>query len=289
METEKQKNSYSGIFFVVLSAVFFSLGGLLIKSNTWNPVSINAGRNFYCAIVFAVSMLLTRHKLVINKVVLGGTAATVLMNLLFVVANKLTTAANTIVLQFTAPIFIILLLWVFFKQRPQKAEVITCLFVFGGILCFFLDRLSPGSMLGNLLAILSGFFYAFVFLMKKFKGADFESSIFLSNIVSFLIGLPYILRETDFSMGNNLNLAVMGIVQLAFAFLCLSKGISRVGPVAASLISTIEPILNPILVAAFYGEKIGPMSFAGAVIVIVAAGAYHVYTAGKKEPVIVKS
>jgi drug/metabolite transporter (DMT)-like permease len=166
----------------------------------------------------------------------------------------MTSAANAIVLQFTEPIFLILILWVIWKQKPDKKAVMACIFVFTGILCFFFDELSVSGLVGNILAIVSGILYALVFLIKKMKNADFESSIVLSQIVSFFLFMPWYFNETDYSPKNFIFVMILGLFQLGIAYVFLAKGLEQVSPVSASLTSTIEPILNPIWVAIFYGE-----------------------------------
>ena len=150
-----------------------------------------------------------------------------------------------------------------------------------GILCFFFDKLSTEGTLGNLLAIFSGLMYAFVFLLKKIPNADFESSVLLAHLLGFVTGFPFLLRETDFSVPNLVMILVLGIFQFGLAFVCLAVGLSLVSPIAASLASTIEPILNPILVAIFYHETIGPSSLIGAVIVLGAALYYSIFNKEK--------
>lgn len=272
---------YRGILFILASAVCFSLSGVLIKLITWSAAGINAGRSILAALVIGIYMKCTHHRFVWNKAVLGGMLCTFLMNITYVQANKLTTAANAIVLQFTEPVFIILLLWLLFRQKPGKPEVITCAFVFLGILCFFFDRISLEGTAGNLLAVFSGLMYAFVFLMKKIPGADFESSVLLAHLLGFFMGFPFLIRETDFSAGNLIMIAVLGIFQFGLAFVFLAEGLTLVSPIAASLASTIEPILNPILVACFYHETIGPVSMVGAVMVLASALIYSIWNKEK--------
>ena len=196
----------------------------------------------------------------------------------FVAATKLTTAANAIVLQFTEPIFVILLMWFIYKKKPGKDALIACAVVFAGILCFFFESLGAGQMAGDLLAILSGFTYALVMMMKKFEGADFESSLIVSNIISAVVGIPGYFG--DFSTASVADawvfMLLLGVVQFGLSYIFLSKGLDYVSPVTASLTSTIEPILNPILVAVFYGEKIGAAAVVGAVLVVGAAAVYNV-------------
>ena len=145
-------------------------------------------------------MMMRHQRFVVNKTVLLGSAVNTIMAFTFVTATKMTTAANAIVLQFTEPIFVILLLWILYKKKPGKDALLACAVVFSGILCFFFESLSAGGMVGNVLAIFSGFTYALVMLMKGFKGADFESSLLISNAMSIIIGIPSYINETDYSI-----------------------------------------------------------------------------------------
>lgn len=265
-----------GTIYVLLSAICFALGGVLIKIIPWSSITIQGARSFFSLIVIGCYMLLTKQKFVFNKSVLFGAICNMVMAFTFVAATKMTTAVNAIVLQFTEPIFVILLMWIIYKKKPGRNAVIACIVVFTGILCFFFESLSAGGTIGNLLAILSGFAYALVFLMKKFPGADFESSILLSNSISILIAIPSYQTETESTTGIWICVILLGIFQFGLSYVLLSKGLDHVSPVTASLTSTIEPILNPLLVAAFYGETIGVMSIIGAMLVICSATIYNI-------------
>lgn len=280
---ELDKNSIKGTIFVLLSAICFSLGGVLIKSIPWSSVTIQGIRSVFSSLVIGGFMVMRHQRFVVNKTVLLGAAFNTVMAFTFVAATKMTTAANAIVLQFTEPIFVILLLWILYKKRPGKDALLTCAVVFSGILCFFFESLSAGGMVGNLLAIFSGLTYALVMLMKGFKGADFESSLLISNTISMIIGIPALLKETDYSMEVWGFMILLGVFQFGFSYVFLSKGLDYVSPVTASLTSTIEPILNPLLVAAFCGETIGAMGIVGAVLVVGASTTYNVLQAMKTE------
>ena len=271
-----------GSLFILISAVCFSFAGVLIKMISWSSLSINGIRNILAFGVMLLFLQKKHHKLVLNKVVLLGAGCNLLMNLAFVMATKLTSAANAIVLQFIEPIFLILFLWMFWKQKPDRKAVIACLLVFSGILCFFFDKLSFKGQFGNLLAIFSGALYAFVFLIKKMKNSDFESSILISQLASFVIFLPSYFKETDFSPKNLLLILLLGVVQMGLGYVFLSIGLNRVSPIAASLTSMIEPILNPILVALFYGEMISPLAFVGAVIVLISSTGYNILNSAEE-------
>lgn len=277
-KTNINTDSLRGTVYVLLSAICFSTGGVLIKLIPWSSMTIQGIRSIFSILVVGGYMLLRRQRFVWNKTVFWGAICNTVMAFSFVAATKLTTAANAIVLQFTEPIFVILLMWFIYKKKPGKDALIACAVVFAGILCFFFESLGAGQMTGDLLAILSGFTYALVMMMKKFEGADFESSLIVSNIISVVIGIPVYFR--DFSTASVADawvfMVLLGVVQFGLSYIFLSKGLDYVSPVTASLTSTIEPILNPILVAVFYGEKIGAAAVVGAVLVVGAAAVYNV-------------
>lgn len=279
-EKQLNKNSIRGTIYVLLSAVCFSLGGVLIKSIPWHSLSINGVRCVLSFIVIFAYQKKIGKKFVLNKMVIFGAILNFVMGMTFVMATKMTTAANAIVLQFTEPVFLILIVWIVYKQKPKKDAVLTCFLVLCGIFCFFFESLSSGGMIGNILAIISGIAYAGVFLMKKFPGGDFESSLLLSHVISIIVGIPIFMTETVFEPSVWVYIIILGIVQFGFSYIFLSRGLDLVSPVTASLTSTIEPILNPVLVAVFYGETIGTIAIIGAVLVVGAATVYNLKQAG---------
>lgn len=268
-----------GLAYVLISAVCFSLAGVLIKIVPWNPVSINGARCIFAIIPMYLYLRATDRRFHVNKQIIGGAVLDFAMLETFVIANKLTTAANAIVLQFTEPVWVILLAWIIFRSRPRTSAVAASIVVIAGIVCFFLDSLSAGGVLGNVLAIASGLAYAGVFLLKESPKCDFECAAILGFAACFVVGIPFYAQETVFSLDILLAIMALGIAQLGLAYFFLSKGLDVVSPVTASLTSTIEPLLNPILVAIVVGETIGPLSIFGAVLVIGAATAYNVYAA----------
>jgi len=272
------KSKRLGTFLVFMAAVFYSLGGLGFKLiEDWNAFSINSARTFIGAAVVLVFMLITKRKIKFNKSVFLGAICVTGTNVLFAVANKLTTAANTIVLQFTAPIFVILICWLFLKQKPKKLDVIACAVVFAGVLCFVVDSLEMGGMLGNILALISGITYAGVFMLNDMPNGDSLSSVFWGLIISMLIGLPFLVQETTFAPMTIGTVTVLGVVQIGLAYTFIALGTKTTPPITASLVSGIEPVLNPILVAIFYpAEKVGPMAIVGTVIVVGGVVLYNV-------------
>lgn len=268
-----------GVFYVLMAAILFSIGGLCIKLVPWSPLAINGARNLISVIIIGIYLKMKNHKIVINSAVLFGAVCMMGTTTLFTIANKLTTAANTIILQFTAPVFVIFFMWLFFKERPKRVDVFTSVIVFVGIIFFFIDGLSTGNMLGNVLAVVSGVSYAGVFMMNSFEKSDSLSSIFLGQALSAVTCIWFVFGETDFGVTAIGGILALGVFQLALAYIFMSKGLDKIPAVTASLTTAIEPILNPLWVAIFYHEVITPLSLVGAVIVISAVVGYNVWKA----------
>ena len=271
-----QREQRRGVLLCFLAAVLYSIGGLCIKVIPWSGLSINSGRNIVALMVIGGYLLAVKHRPKFNRWVALGSLCVCGTNMLFTVANKMTTAANTIVLQFTAPIFVILLSAIFWHKKPGRLDLGACAVVLLGVLCFFVDSLEAGDMLGNVLALLSGLSYAGVFLLQDLPDADPISSVFWGDIVSVVTGLPFLLRETEFTPTALTSLVILGAFQVGLAYILLSIGLRTTPAVTACLVSGIEPVLNPILVAVFYHETIGPLSLVGAVIVVGSVVGYNV-------------
>lgn len=270
------KAERKGVLFIFLAAVLYSIGGLCIKVIPWHAMSINSGRNMVSVVVVGGYLLFTRHRPRWNRWIAFGAVCVCGTNVLFTLANKMTTAANAIVLQFTAPIFVLLLSLLFLHKKPQKLDIIVCAAVLTGVLCFFLESLEMGGTLGNLIALCSGLTYAGVFLLNDMPNADPISSVFWGDVCSAVIGFPFLLSETDFGIIPMTSLVILGAFQVGLAYILMCEGLKTTPAVTASLISGIEPVLNPTLVAVFYHESIGPLSFVGAVIVVVSIIIYNV-------------
>lgn len=266
----------TGILCVFIASVLYSIGGLCIKVIPWNGMSINGARNIIAIVVIGFYLMVTKHKLRFNPYIALGALSVCGTNILFSLANKLTTAANTIILQFTAPIFVILLSWMFWKKRPKQLDVIACIVVLLGVVCFFIDSLEMGGMVGNILALISGITYAGVFLLNDLPNSDPICSVFWGDVVSVVVGLPFLVQETAFTPIAITSVIILGAFQVGLAYILMCIGLKTTPPVSASLISGIEPILNPALVAIFYKEKMGLMALVGAAIVLVGVLGYNV-------------
>lgn len=272
-------------FFVFLSSIFFALGGLFFKIIPWDALAIGAARSMIAAVCILCFLLVRRHQFRVNRTVLAAAVAIAVTNTLYAAANKLTTAGNAIVLQFSMPAFVILMMLVFFRKRPTRMELATCGLVFLGIICFFLDSFTAGNLFGNALALLSGMSYACFFIFNSRESAEPFTAILLSYAITALIGLPNLVR-TDIAgstMQTLLAVLALGALQQGAGQICFALGIKGTSPVTAGLISGIEPILNPVLVAVFYHEMLTPLSILGAAIVLISVTFYNVRTANSAE------
>ncbi len=113
---QENKKGTSGIIIMLISAVCFSTSECFFKFISWGPISINGARNLIGSGVLALFMFITKHKIKINRSVFTGAACVFLTSLLFSYANKMTSSANAIVLQFTMPIFVILFMALFYHK-----------------------------------------------------------------------------------------------------------------------------------------------------------------------------
>lgn len=266
-----------GIIFMLLAAVALSLAGLFVKLAAWDSFGITAGRSVATLVSCLVYMLITRKKFVFNKAVVFGGVCISLLNFLFIFATQSTSAANAIVLEYTEPFFVILLLWLIFGQRPQKAEIIAVIAAFSGIVFFFLDKLTPGGMIGNFAALMAGLVYAVFILVKKMDGNDFFSSVLTASVINIVTCGWSIPRQTNWEPLGIVMVALFGIIPCFLGYILLSAGLDRMPIVAGVLLSMLEPVLNPIWVAIFYGEVVGKMSLIGMVIILGTAAAYSVW------------
>lgn len=254
------------ILFLALAAILWSTSGLFIKILDWQPLSILAARSFFAAIVFLV--YLRRIPMRFNLWQLLAAGMFILTQFLFITSTKLTTAANAIFLQYTAPIYVVLLAFWFLHEKPSRVDWLSMLIIFIGLTLFFGDKLSTEGFYGNLLAILSGVTSAV--MMVSFR-AQKDGNPAESNLIAFLItaafGFPFVLKET-WTVESWSILAFLGVFQIGFAFIFFTQGIKHIPALEANLIGTLEPVLNPIWVFLFYGESMGAYALIGGLVVL---------------------
>ena len=257
----------NAILMLLFAGVLWSLGGLLIKSIPWHPLAISGLRGGIAAIViYAFSKDRT---IIITYEKLFAACFYTLVVTLFVVANKLTTAGNAILLQYTAPVYVALFGYMFLGEKSTFIDWITIFILLGGLTLFFLDDLSFDGYLGNALAILSGMsFAALTISLRKQKNHNPSDSILLGNILTLIIGLPLIISETSFNLHSIILILILGTIQLGVPYILYTTAIKHVTALDAIIFPVVEPILNPILVFFILGETLGPWAFLGGALVL---------------------
>ncbi len=252
---------------LLVAALLWSTAGVLIKGIAWPPLAVAGGRG----IIAALFLLATSRglKFTWSRVQVGAALAYVGCTVTFVVANRLTTAANAILLQYTAPVWVALAGAWFLGERPTRADWWAIAATFAGMSLFFADELRLTSIVGNLIGALSGVcFAAMAILMRKQKDSSAVESIILGNLFAFVIGLPFIATAPALPARGWIMLLVLGVLQLGLSYRLYSRAIRHVTALEAVLIPVVEPILNPVWVLLFVGERPGPLALVGGGIVL---------------------
>ncbi len=255
---------------MALCAMLWSIAGVFIKLIPWNGMVIAGVRSLICAAVFIVYMAVTRRRFVFNAATLRLAVTVPATCLCFMMANKLTTAANAIVLQYIAPVFLIAYESVFHHKRFRKGDYIAVLCTMAGVALFFLDQLKGGALLGNVLAILAGAFFAGT--MFTVAGTDENgrlSGLLQGHALTALIGLPFLfVYGAQPSATATVAILVLGVFQLGIPYILYGLAASGCTPLALTLLAALEPILNPLWVFLFIGEAPGRTALLGGLLVI---------------------
>jgi drug/metabolite transporter (DMT)-like permease len=265
---ELKIDHFKGVVLLVIVAVLWSSGGLLIKFVDWNPLAIAGARSAIAAVVIRAAFY--RTALTWDYPQLAGAVAYAATVMMFVSATKLTTAANAILLQYTSPIWVALLGAWFLKEKTTVQDLVTIVLVFGGMFLFFMEKVSAGGLAGNILAVTSGLTMAILAVaMRKQRHGSPYGSVFLGNVLTFIIGLPFMVGTSP-GISGWIALAVLGLFQLGISYVLYSIAIKHVNALEATIITMIEPILNPVWVFLAMGEAPGVWALAGGALILTA-------------------
>jgi drug/metabolite transporter (DMT)-like permease len=275
------KSEIKAVIALAVSAFLWSTGGLFVKLVDWNGFAIAGTRSFIASFVLLIYLKKPRFRYQYLQFIAASISAFTMI--LYVLANKMTTAANTILLQYTAPVYVAILAWIILKEKPTMDNWIALMMIIVGMPLFFADKLSTGNMLGNLLALSSGLGLAFfTVFMRRQKGSSTFETFFLAHIITFVISIPFISRSALPSASGWMGILMLGIFQTGFASLLFAYGIRQVSALKAMLILTLEPILNPLWVFFFTGEIPGVYAVAGGVLIIAAVLFTAIYSSRRK-------
>ena len=266
-------------------AALWSIAGIFIKLVPWNAFAVASMRSLVAGAVIALYMAAKRYRFRLSRRALIAGMLEGGVYLCFVCANKLTTAANAIVLQFTSPVFIVLYSALFFGEKIKKSDLTVVLFTLVGIALFFFDQLLGGYILGNCVAILAGMIMAGMFMaIGSLKGEEKFSAVLIGQIFAFLVGLPFCFGGRIVPSATAiLSVLVLGVFQLGISYILYAKSAEYCPPLACGLLGALEPLLNPVWVFLFNGERPGLFALIGAVIVVGAITIWCIYKAKAEE------
>ena len=223
------------------------------------------------AIAIPLMLLFTGWpRITFSRAQIGGAIGYALTVVLFVFATRMTTAANAIFLQYTAPIYVALIGRWYLGERASSVDWLVIFVALIGIALFFFDRLTTAGFWGNIVALGSGLAFASVALcLRKEKEGSPVAAIILGNMVVALAGLPFMFQHS-LGAGGGWRLLLLGTVQLGLPYVLYATAIKSVTALEATLIPLLEPVLNPLWVMLALGERPGPWAIVGAALVLIA-------------------
>jgi drug/metabolite transporter (DMT)-like permease len=253
---------------LLAAAVLWSSAGAVIKLSALDAWQLAGGRALVAAIFLALAVPTARRRPSPRLLLVGlAYAAT---TVLFVLANKLTTSANAIFLQDTAPLWVLLLSPWLLGERPTRGELLSVPVFGAGLALFFVDQLSPGQLAGNLVALVAGVAFAASILGLRRLGPEGPAALVWGNLLAAAATLPLWPLGPPASGGDLIAVAFLGVFQLGLAYLCFSLGLRGTPAVEASLLVLLEPVLNPVWTYLFAGERPGPWALAGGGVILLA-------------------
>lgn len=260
----------------VMAAILWSIGGLFIKLLPQDAFTILFYRSLYAGLIFI--LIFGKKLFIFNKLSIISSMFYAPLLIAFVTSTKLTTAANAIFLQYTAPAFVLLLEPYFLRTKLKRINIFTVIVCFIGMALFFVDQLStPDNWLGIWLALLSGLILTGLLITQKMNKAEYQpGAVFLGNILVCLVTLPWFFDAPLPTMSENSYLMILGFGQLGLGFALFLYGQKHLPAIESSLIAMLEPILNPVWVFIGYGEYPGNWAVLGG-IVIIAALVFRLY------------
>ena len=278
------KKENIAIIEMLICATLWSIAGIFMKLLPWNGFAVAGLRSLIAGLTIAAYILIKGMRIIINRRTLITGVFTACVYTCFAVANKLTTAANAIVLQFTSPVFIVIFSALILKKRIRRSDALVVSFTLLGIALFFFDQLRPGYILGNFVAIAAGMFMAGMFMaVGELEGEQRFSGILIGQTLTFLVGLPFVIAtRPEFTAVTTLSILILGVFQLGISYILYVESSKYCPPLACCLLGAAEPLLNPVWVLIFDGERPGVFALIGGVIVVVSITLWCVF--GQEKP-----
>jgi len=269
------------LLLLALSAFLWSTSGLFIKLIDLNPLAIAGIRSLIAGTFMLIALRGSLHFHFSFPQVAGALAYSLTM-IFFVSATKMTTAANAILLQYTAPVFTALLAAWLLKEKVTRFDWAIIGIVIGGMMLFFLDQLSLSGFWGNILGASSGLTLSFFILfMRMQKESSTIETVILGNLTTAILCLPFFFQQAPTAVEWGI-LFYMGILQIGLSFVIFSTAIKFVPALDAILIQALDPLLNPVWVFLVIGEVPGRWAMLGGFIVLTAVTIRNIYISRSK-------
>jgi len=289
----KIPNHRKGLIYISFTAFLWSTSGFFIKYLTINAFQISFYRSLVAAITVLAITLARKGRMKIEFDRISNLAAVFYAGILilFVLATKMTTAANAIFLQFTAPIYLVVLEPIFLKTKFSPKNIITIFISIAGMILFFFGKLELGNIYGNLLAICSGICFAMFSLLLKYKRVKHKSentlgTVVMGNALVAVIAFAVIFPNLGLNLTEALILLYMGAVQIGISYIIFNEGIKYVSATESMIIATLEAVFNPVWVFIGIGEAPSVYSIIGGSIIFAAIIWRNV--SGKEKAMIVE-
>ncbi len=262
---------------ILAAAALFSTGGAAIKATTMTAWQVASLRSGLAALTLLLLLPGARRRWSWRTVVVGlGYAATMI---LYVEGNKLTTAANTIFLQSTAPLYILLLAPWLLGEPARRRDLALMAALAGGMVLTFAGhtsatRIATEPALGNLLAAGAGVFWALTLMGIRWLGREHGGgaapAVACGNLIACSVAAPLALPLGPTDGTDWIVIAFLGVVQIAVAYVFLTRGMARVPALESSLLLLVEPVLSPGWAWLLHGERPGPLAAAGGAVILTA-------------------
>ena len=262
----------NGLVSLALCSIMWSFGGIFLKNVEWNGIAISGMRSLigglFMCLVLRKHIRVKGSSLKQTVYLWAGAVCYALTMIFFVAANKLTTAANAILLQYTSPLYIILLGPFILSERNRTSDYVTVAGVMGGIVLFFADGLETGNMTGNLLAAASGITYALASIMFRKSPEVSSDAMMLSHFITALVTVPWMVTSGMPQCRSWIFLGLAGIVAIGIPSILYTHGLKTVRALTASFITMFEPLMNPVWVMVFAGEVPSAKCIAGGFMIL---------------------
>ncbi len=264
---------------ILAAAILFSTGGAAIKATHLTGWQVASFRSAVAGVALILMLPAARHGFGKLSALVGVVYAATMI--LFVLANKLTTAASTIFLQATAPIYLVLLGPWLLKEHIRRRELAFMVALGVGLALFFVGHeagslTAPNPFKGNILAALSGLCWALAVTGLRFmgkqggRGGGAAAAVVLGNLFAFVLCLPFALPVASVRPADVGIVAFLGVFQIGLAYVLLNYGLRHVNALEASLLLLAEPVLNPLWAWIVHGERLSSWTFAGGAVIVVA-------------------